>query len=314
MDQYIKELINQQPRAIVPELGAFITTPEGVMFNQYLSFDDGVLADYVAKAMGISQDEAREKVKAYVAEAKQRLSEGKDFVVDGVGVISNSEGKYEFVQDANATAGIKEQENIGLNNQSDNKKEMDNSNFDFTGGSLENNQPENNETNETKNESQEFVYEEDHSRRNIIIIAIIALLFLLGVILCLFVFNKDNCVYNFFFGEEEETKVETVVEPAPVAEDTTTVEVADTVVANPYIASEKRYNIVVGTYFKNEKAAQARVDQLKAKGFENAVVGTFRGNYVAIIDSYDRLPAAEARQEEIVDTYRIESFITNGGE
>ncbi|MCQ2202836.1 MAG: hypothetical protein MJZ15_00185 [Bacteroidales bacterium] len=301
MDQYIKQLISQQPRVIVPELGAFIATPEGgVMFNQYLNFDDGVLANAIAQQENISVDEANQRIKDYVSSAKQQLSSGNQVSIEGVGVVSNVDGRYEFAANGEAVAGTS----------------AANAPIDLADNEIK---AEETVKEETKIEEKPqavtntYVYEEeDNSRKRLIIIAIIVLLFLISVILCLFVINKDNCVYNFFFGGEKTEQVVKPVVKEPVAEPEPEV-VEEVKPAKVDIATDKRYNIIVGTY-KNEGAAQAKVEQLKAKGFDKAEVGTFRGDYVAIIDSYDRLPDAEARQEYIVDTYRIESYITNSGE
>lgn len=295
MDQYLQQLLSQQPRVIIPNLGAFISSPEGgMMFNQYLNFDDNALTAYVAQNENISEDEARQRIADYSNQLKQRLDSGEKINIQGVGTLSKDGEIYNFESDANAAETQSAQPTTTIDLSEATKAPTETSSI------------ANNNT---------FVYEEDHSSRNIIIIILIALLFIIGVILCLFVINKDNCVYNFFFGEKE--VIEQVEVAAPdttqtIAPDTTTVVETPKEVA-PQIDREKRYNIIVGTY-KNEKVAQKRVEQLKAKGFENAIVGTFRGDYVAIIDSYDRLPDAEARQEFIVDTYRIESYITNSGE
>ena len=295
MDQYLQQLLSQQPRVIIPNLGAFISSPEGgMMFNQYLNFDDNALTAYVAQNENISEDEARQRIADYSNQLKQRLDSGEKINIQGVGTLSKDGEIYNFESDANAAETQSAQPTTTIDLSEATKAPTETSSI------------ANNNT---------FVYEEDHSSRNIIIIILIALLFIIGVILCLFVINKDNCVYNFFFGEKE--AIEQVEVAAPdttqnIAPDTTTVVETPKEVA-PQIDREKRYNIIVGTY-KNEKVAQKRVEQLKAKGFENAIVGTFRGDYVAIIDSYDRLPDAEARQEFIVDTYRIESYITNSGE
>lgn len=295
MDQYLQQLLSQQPRVIIPNLGAFISSPEGgMMFNQYLNFDDNALTAYVAQNENISEDEARQRIADYSNQLKQRLDSGEKINIQGVGTLSKDGEIYNFESDANAAETQSAQPTTTIDLSEATKAPTETSSI------------ANNNT---------FVYEEDHSSRNIIIIILIALLFIIGVILCLFVINKDNCVYNFFFGEKE--VIEQVEVAAPdttqtIAPDTTTVVETPKEVA-PQIEREKRYNIIVGTY-KNEKVAQKRVEQLKAKGFENAIVGTFRGDYVAIIDSYDRLPDAEVRQEFIVDTYRIESYITNSGE
>ena len=303
MDQYLKQLLSQQTRAIIPGLGAFINSPEGgMMFNQYLNFDDNALVAHVAQQANISEDEARQQVTDYSNSLRQRLDAGEKVDIEGVGSLSKNGDMFVF----EAAEGA-------INNATATSTTIDLSNAEPSAAETTTSIPKATATTSTTNT---FVYEEDHSARNIFLIILIALLFLIGVVICLFVVNKDNCVYNFFFGEKEPVEQVEIVPTDTI----TTVAKPDTVVVAqpveepaPQIKRDKRYNIIVGTY-KNEQIAQKRVDALKAKGFENASVGTFRGNYVAIIDSYNSLPEAEAKQEYIVDTYRIESYITNSGE
>ena len=268
------------------------------MFNQYLNFDDNALVAHVAQKANISEDEARQQITEYSNSLKQRLDSGERVNIEGIGSLSKDGDIFVFESATTAT----------------NNASATSSVIDLSDAASESTVESQQTT--ISYDTNTFVYEENHSTRNAILVIIIALLFLVGVFVCLFVINKDNCVYNFFFSEDESVEQ---VEVAPAA-DTTAVAKPDTVVvtkptenATPHIQLDKRYNIVVGTY-KNEQIAQNRVAELKAKGFENAIVGTFRGDYVAIIDSYDYLPDAEARQEYIVDTYRIESYITNSGE
>ncbi len=302
MDQYIQQLLNQNQRVIVPGFGAFMSSTEGgIVYNQFLNFDDGALSGMVAEKEGVSADEAKQKVQSFVDALKQQLDNGETVSLEGIGTLKRNNESVEFTADSNAsTSGV---------------------NIDIVQAVADASKSEAASEPEVKvvpssDYSYQYDDDEDRKRKKWLVVILIALLFLVCIFLCLFVINKDNCVYNFFFGEEE-TKVEQVVAPTTVAPaDTTTVEDAAPAEEDSHIvkiASDKRYNIIVGTY-NNEAAAANRVKQLKEKGFDNAAVGTFRDNYVAIIDSYDRLPDAEARQEYIVDTYRIESYITNSGE
>lgn len=288
MEKYIQQLITDNTRVIIPDFGAFIR-PQGegeVMFNQFLSFDDGMLVEAVKSAENISDDEAKSRIAAYVETVKNKLNAGESISIEGVGVfrmddnhivMDNSERKSPIIdiqttkaEEAPAAAPApKAEPTVVVNNYSEKKNYL-------------------------------WLY----------IIGIV-LLFLLGVYVCLFVVNKENAVYEYFYGVEQvEDEVE-VPEVAPEPEPEPEPEPA------PVPTAEKRYNIIVGSY-NDMASANARVEYLKGKGFNEAFTITRningRTKYMAVIESHDKLPTAERRQEEIVDTYRIESWITNAGE
>ncbi len=303
MDSLIKQLVQTNSRVNIPAFGAFIVDREGdnvnVLFNQHLNYNDGLLSGELANARGISIDEAMEQISAYVNSLNSKLNEGQTAEIEGVGEFKKNDLRVEFTLAKDFTLDAPEPE----------KK----STIDIEPAAI----LTKTESTETAAESAEEHHDEaantviinnnqTQSKRTAMWIVLIVVLFLVALFLCLFVINKDNAVYNFFFPTEEVAEVPAVVEevveiepePEPVVE------------AAP---AEKRYNIVVGTYNSTE-LAQKRVDALKAKGFETAEVATFRGKPVAIIESHATLVEAERRQEYIVDTYRIESYITNGGE
>ena len=71
-----------------------------------------------------------------------------------------------------------------------------------------------------------------------------------------------------------------------------------------------RLVIIVGSY-KNESGASQRVKDLQGRGFENAYMYQRDSWFVVSIETLPTLEDAEAVQEKIVDTYRIESWIVN---
>ncbi len=55
MEQYLLELIKNNNRVIVPNFGAFIVSRDAgttVLFNNFLSFNDGLLINHVSKKEG----------------------------------------------------------------------------------------------------------------------------------------------------------------------------------------------------------------------------------------------------------------------
>lgn len=347
MDQYIQELIQKEPRVNIPGFGAFLVAKDNasrILFNQYLNFDDGILSKYLIERKGITKEQADTEIADYSSNLKSRLDAGEQVSIGGIGkFIKETSGLIQFTADTDAPSqsGIVldfEPTQEVTNEPVGEKTVILRSPIDETAEEPKpeepkvepeaTKEPEQQQTTEQPteekttvetasggttiniNNEQNNTSDDGNRKRTILIIVLIVFLFLIGAFICLFVINKDNCVYRLFCGEEE------VVIPAPIVEpvDTTAVAEPDTIIAEPVVEETiHRYNIVVGTY-KSENSAEARCEKLRARGFNDAFVTTYNDNYVAVIESHTSLVEAEKRQEYIVDNYRIESYITNGGE
>jgi cell division protein FtsN len=87
---YIKELLKNHSRVIVPDLGAFLRkndNPDLLYFNEFLRFNDGLLVDYVAEKEGVDKIEAAKRVKNYVAEINNTLKEKESFDLTEIGTL-----------------------------------------------------------------------------------------------------------------------------------------------------------------------------------------------------------------------------------
>lgn len=321
MNSIICQLIESKNRVIIPAFGAFVSSRDGdsiaISFNQYLNFDDGLLTSFVAQQRGIDTDAAKAAISQYVSELNSRLDAGETVVIDGIGSLCKDGSRIDFAYDTLAVRSTA-LDNVNSNMNQDN--EPANSNIEFVDDTPRTEpsqpyfapqQPADNSY-DTDN-SAVYVQPAENRRPTWLWILIIVVLFLVAVWLCLFVFNKDNAVYEFFFPQEEVV----VEEPKPAAPDTTKVvepEPAPAPVAEPKTTTlGKSFYIVVGTY-NDQSIARHRVEQLKAKGFEGAFEAQYDGKYVAVIAEHTSLVEAEAQQEQIVDNYRIESYIVNGGQ
>lgn len=312
MDKYIQQLLTDNTRVIVPGFGAFIR-PQGegeLMFNQFLSFDDGMLSNKIKDAEGIALEEATQKINSYVAQINEQLNEGKNVSIEGVGSFKKDGDQIQFTSDSNAAAS-----NVVAAAPA------------APAAAPAPETPKAAPVKETPRSATSSVmrdkYGDDSNNKKtwLYIIAII-ILFLIGVAICLFVVNKDNFIYNYFYGSNEHVDTELIDEQVEEEEesDVPVVETTPAPAPTPAASSqpfEKRYNIIVGSY-NDEASAKARVEKLQAKGFNEAFVIQRaiqgRQKYLAVIESHESLPTAERRQEEIVDNYRIESWITNAGE
>lgn len=342
MNNYIKQLIQQKNRVNIPGFGAFIASSDdknNILFNQYLNYDDGALSSFVAEKEGISESEAKEKISKYVETLKSELEANNKTTIEGFGSFTRENGILSFTKDANLNAeGIQNEEpqqaensvvevdfdNISSIDKQEEKVDVQPEPQPEVKPEVKIEEPlkmseeQQKPSEESNNAAQSTVnvevnqYDEPEKKKTWLIVLLIILLFLIGAFVCLFIINKDNCVYRFFCGEEKE-EIEVVTPPAPKVEEPK-VEEPDTLVVTPASNPlERRYNIIVGSY-KEKAPADKRVESLVAKGFTKAFVIYHSDWYMVVIESFDSLVEAEARQEEIVDNYRIESWITNSGE
>ena len=76
--KFLKELVENNARVILPEFGAFLVkddgsgkfNPDNVSFSPFLMYNDGMLEDSFAKQLSITKDEASKKIKEFVESVK----------------------------------------------------------------------------------------------------------------------------------------------------------------------------------------------------------------------------------------------------
>lgn len=113
VQNHIKELLFEQDCVVIPDFGGFITnfdaakinTADQTMipprkwlaFNGLLKNDDGLLSNYIAQNEGISREEAVQRIKSFVEDAKKIIRFDQSYHIDEVGTFSqNEEGKLQF--------------------------------------------------------------------------------------------------------------------------------------------------------------------------------------------------------------------------
>lgn len=109
ISKYIKELIPDNSRIIIPDFGAFMIqdTPNGklISFNDFLKFNDSVLLNRIITNEKVDAAKGKEVIKAYVAEIEAAFKAGESFAVEGVGYLSkDGQSNIVFTQDENAKA------------------------------------------------------------------------------------------------------------------------------------------------------------------------------------------------------------------
>ncbi len=326
MDKYIKQLLSEDSRVIIPRFGCIQALREETVllsFNPYLNFDDGKLTAAIQKGEGITVEEARTEISSAVDHYNNTLQDGGMVFISGIGSFRrDADGRVEFTQEkdaADSLASQPSQEEEPQPAQPEPEQEPEPEPQQPTPTPTPAPKP----TSRQKNQS----VTNNNSSKKGIIIGLVILLLLILLWLVLFVFYKDNVVYRtaqkFFFPEK--APIEAPV-PAPVAPADTTVTVEPAPVvetpkkeekkAAPTTAQplKKRYNIIVGSY-RDEPTAIKRVNDLHAKGYENAFVGIRKDHFVAVLADFNSISEAERVQEQAVEgQYHIESWITNSGE
>ena len=107
ISKYIKELIPDNSRIIIPDFGAFMIqdTPNGkvISFNDFLKFNDSVLLNRIITSEKVDAAKGKEAIKAYVANIEAAFKAGESFAVEGVGYLSkDGQNNIIFEQDENA--------------------------------------------------------------------------------------------------------------------------------------------------------------------------------------------------------------------
>ena len=328
MEKYIKQLLSDDSRAIIPQFGCVMALREDdkvqLSFNPYLNFDDGKLTAAIMAGEGISEEDAQRRVSDIVDSYNNDLSDGKAVTLAGIGTFSrDSMGRTDFTQvddiddaeaqsteEATAEAIVAEQAATASTEPEPLPEPEPQPEPESTtpGADLSSPTPDNND-------------ESRGGKKPLIVLLIILLLLLIaGVVLY---FHKDNAFYKYFFAEKQSVETpapapepkpepaDTVKQvPAPAPEPPKTTK-TDPLVAKPLT---KRYNVIVGSY-RDEQTAIKRVEELGSKGFDGAFVGIRKDHFVAVIADFSNITEAEKMQEQIVEgQYHIESWITNSGE
>jgi nucleoid DNA-binding protein len=106
MENYLLELIRHHNRIIIPDFGAFIVSREKgqtILFNNFLSFNDGLLITHICESEGVDSDQASDQIKSYVKQIKSSLDDSGAFTINGIGTFSrDQEGILRFQQIATA--------------------------------------------------------------------------------------------------------------------------------------------------------------------------------------------------------------------
>ena len=362
MEQYILDLIRENNRVIIPNLGAFIVAHEKgvtILFNNFLSFNDGLLVEYVMKKENIDRLDATDEVNHYVERIKETLDTTGRYELGGLGEFTkDASGILRFTQaeelNSSLFAGAEEEENV---EEEESVEEENEELLDLESSPEEEaaeEEPKEEEAVETQPEEEpvkdtepetyitepepvsgsdieepkehetttEEIFEEEKAKEKV------ALFIILFVLVPLIGFG----IYYFFFSDTEETNVKAKQEivhkpvvPQVITENKKSNEIEagpESTVKEPEVKPEpvkkpvkkkpaitsRRHYIIVGS-FQEEANANKFVDSMRSKGFASPVTIPRNGMYSVGIESFSSLPKAMKRQEELLKTMKLESWI-----
>ncbi len=113
--EYLVELLKANKTVIVPNLGAISNNENPhhpFLFNEYLKFNDGMMAKHIASKEGISMDTAGEMISKFTNELQEILGAGKEVVIPGIGTLVKKDGKLHLNSLFEGAAGIKKPEQV----------------------------------------------------------------------------------------------------------------------------------------------------------------------------------------------------------
>ncbi len=352
MEKHILSLIKENNRVIIPNFGAFIVAKEKgftILFNNFLSFNDGLLIDHVVSSEQLTKEAATQKVETYVERVKEELDTHGRYQIEGLGT---------FTKDSTGILRFSQSEDINDSELTETKEpEL----LDIDSSAKEDEQPKEEEkpvevsptstfiketplaeVEEEKKEEKVIVppkvepekkklskeaiankyIEEDKKKRNrAIFVFILIFVPLLGAAIYFSLFHNKKPV-------KKAEKVQTVVKKTPNENETVKVlpKPEGDIVAGPETKKneakiEEKPAIVKSAVdrtkphhiivgsFKNMENAERYLKSLKDKGYEHCSAIQNNSMTLVSIQSFDKLYKAQSMQEQILDNHKMESWI-----
>ena len=307
VENYLQELLYRYECVVMPEFGAFLAKrkpaevhesthafypPKKVIsFNKQLTENDGILANYIAKAEGLSYGEANQKVTEFVENLSHTLTHYKEVVLEEIGTFSLVEDKVLFqpFYHNNYLA-----ESFGLSTFTSNAIERKEEIAEEETALLSKVEEPSTEKEEiTSTEAEEILTSEETQKTKTPVwryaavgVIAIGLSGLLGANY----YSNDVKAHNIAEQQKAEQQIESQIQEATF------------VISNPLpevtfkVARETgNYHIVAGAFREQENAAK-KVKELQEKGFNAREIGANKyGLHQVIYSSYeDRLEALKA--------------------
>lgn len=339
MEKYLLELIKEHNRVIVPNFGAFIVSREKgqtILFNSFLSFNDGLLINHICKVDGVDSATAMASVEDFVNTIKGALDTKGIYELSQLGTFTKDQnGILRFIQ--------KEQEGTAKTESSpqkatSQKETSDLLDMDASGVTKADIIEEPLKTEHSSNKEKLLIIdntstvkqpskptpkpeakkpvakpaapkkivekESKQSTRRGLPLWLVVLLIVLPILFIL-------AYFLFFKGPKKEVPPPPppVEQPAvqesveePVVEETPVV-----VIPEPVI-TQRQHHIILGS-FKDEANASKLVARLKEKGLSNASVLNYQGRFLVSAEWHPSVNKALQRQEELLNQLQMENWV-----
>ena len=107
---------------------------------------------------------------------------------------------------------------------------------------------------------------------------------------------------------EKKKESEIVAGPESTVKEPEVKEQAESTVAKKPVVTSRRHFIIVGS-FKEEANADKYAQTMRNKGFDSPITIPRNGMYLVGVESFTSLTQAMKRQEELLNKYKLESWI-----
>lgn len=112
IENYIKELLYDYSKVVIPGLGAFLTSDKSayiieaegkiypptknIIFNDNIKLDDGVLITKIREEESLSKERAIESIQAYIEQLLTKLNADKTYTIDELGTFVKETDEYKL--------------------------------------------------------------------------------------------------------------------------------------------------------------------------------------------------------------------------
>lgn len=331
MEKYLLKLIKENNRIIIPNFGAFIVSNEkgrNILFNNFLSFNDGLLISHICSEEGIDSAAAAGKVEVYVAKINDALNKNGFFEIAGIGNFTKDESGFIRFEQASSSVleGSSEEEKVAeLEPIEDDNDLLD---LDVPSEPVEEKvtlveEPVVKEkvvippAVSTSENEKKVIVERMAEKKNgwspaaFAAVIIVLLLLACGAYLLFFTDVVDNKKESYNARKSKTEQPPVITDAAIDSLDVTEVNVTETIdeqVIEPVVPSVRQHYIIVGSY-KSEQLALSKVKELVEQGYKDAYVLPYNDRFLASVESHSSVREALRRQEELLSELRAENWV-----
>lgn len=322
MENYLLELIRENNRIIIPDFGAFIVSRDkgqNILFNNFLSFNDGLLISHICAVEGIDSAAAAQKVEDYVARLNSTLEDTGMFEVKGIGrFLKDDQGVLRFEQDLPAETEERVEEKVAAllddNELLDLETSVEEESIPLQSAVRTPPAPEQEARDQNAGSLQEEETKKRRSPVGLIVFLLLLLLLLAGAVLWFFTPVLD--AYKPVKVEMETTVPQEAELPEAAPLDSVEQELApmsedveeDKAEVKPAVPAGRQHHVIVGSY-REESRAAAAARSFVARGFEQAAVLPYEGRFLVSLEWHASVNQALQRQEVLLQDLQMENWV-----